>query len=82
MATAGVPVARTRIERQRLNLNLSNKAYEELRALSEKTALSMTEVVRIGLGLAKIAIEESERGNKLIVTRATGEPLREIVFLH
>jgi hypothetical protein len=40
----------------------------------------MTEIVRLALGLVRVAISESRQGNKLIVTNAKGEPLKEIVL--
>jgi hypothetical protein len=40
----------------------------------------MTDVVRLGLGLVKIALEASKNGNRLVVTNAEGQPLKEIVL--
>ena len=40
----------------------------------------MTELVRLGLGLVKIAIEAERRGHRLIVTTAEGDPVKEIVL--
>jgi hypothetical protein len=65
---------------KRLNINLSETAFGELQMLARRTRRSMTELVRLGLGLVKISIQEAARGNKLIVTTADGQPLREIVL--
>jgi len=40
----------------------------------------MTELVRLGLGLVKVALEAQQNGNKLVVTTAEGQPLKEIVL--
>ena len=68
------------LERKRVNFVLSEKAYTELAALSRRTGRSMTELVRLGLALAKIAIEAELEGRKLIVTTTDGNPLKEIVL--
>jgi len=41
---------------------------------------SMTELMRLGLGLVKIAIEAEKRGQRLIVTTDEGVPVKEIVL--
>jgi hypothetical protein len=40
----------------------------------------MTDVVRLGLGLVKIALEAKKDGNRLVVTNSEGQPLKEIVL--
>jgi hypothetical protein len=65
---------------KRINFQLSERAYMELTELSRETHRSMTEIVRLGLTLVKIAIEEQLKGNKLIVTTAKGTPVKEIVL--
>jgi hypothetical protein len=65
---------------KRLNLNLAPQAYDDLSSLSRTTNRSMTEIVRLGLGLMKLAFEEQARHNRLVVTDATLKPLREIVL--
>jgi hypothetical protein len=70
----GKPVPR------RLNLNLSPQAYADAVKLSEETSRTLTELIRLGLGLVKIAVEESRKRNKLIVTTEDGKPLKELVL--
>jgi hypothetical protein len=65
---------------KRVNFILSEKAHSELAALSKQTMRSMTELVRLGLGLAKIALEAESKGQRLIVTTAEGDPVKEIVL--
>jgi hypothetical protein len=64
----------------RLNVNLSERAREEVNGLSDDTGRSITDLVRIGLSLVKVVFEESRQGNKLIVTTADGKPLKELVI--
>ena len=73
-------VAPASMERKRVNFVLSEKAHSELAQLSRRTGRSMTELVRLGLGLIKIALEAEENNHKLIVTTTDGSPLKEIVL--
>jgi hypothetical protein len=65
---------------RRVNLNLSEQAYSDLQSLCKGTNRTMTEVIRLGLGLVKIAITEAGSGNKLVVASERGKPLKEIVL--
>lgn len=65
---------------KRVNFVLSERAYSELVTLSKETMRSMTEVVRLGLGLVKIALEAERQGNRLIVTTSDGKAVKEIVL--
>ena len=65
---------------RRLSLNLSEKAHSELLALSKETRRSMTEIVRLGIGLVKLAMEAERRGERLIITAPDGHPRKEIVL--
>lgn len=76
MASTATPV----ITGKRVNFILSERAYTELVALSKETMRSMTELVRLGLGLVKIALEAERNGQRLIVTTAEGQAIKEIVL--
>ena len=65
---------------KRVNFVLSERAHSELYTLSKKTMRSMTELVRLGLALVKLALEAEEEGNKLVIVSADGKPLKEIVL--
>jgi hypothetical protein len=65
---------------RRVNFVLSEKAHTDLVGLSKHSMRSMTELVRLGLGLVKVALEAQQNGNKLVVTTADGQPLKEIVL--
>jgi hypothetical protein len=65
---------------KRVNFVLSERAYSELVSLSKETMRSMTELVRLGLGLVKIALEAERKGQRLIVTTTEGDPVKEIVL--
>jgi len=65
---------------KRLNLNLSARAYDELAALSVETRRSMSEIIRVGLALAKIAINEGRAGNKVVITTKDGKPIKELIL--
>jgi len=65
---------------KRVNFVISEKAYSELVSLSKETMRSMTELVRLGLGLVKIAIEAERNNQRLVVTTSEGTPVKEIVL--
>jgi hypothetical protein len=65
---------------KRLNFNVSEKAHAELTALSHNTHRSMTEIIRLGVGLAKIALEAEQKGHRIVIANSNGEPLKEIVI--
>ena len=65
---------------KRVNFILSERAHSELVNLSRGTMRSMTELIRLGLGLVKLALEAERNGQRLIVTTAEGQPVKEIVL--
>ena len=65
---------------KRLNVNLPDGVHEDLRILAERSGRSMTEIVRTGLGLVRVALEEAERNNTLAVTNAKGLLVKQIVL--
>ena len=75
-----MPGVLPKVKGKRLSLNLSDAVYNDLEQLATQRQSSMTEIVRLALGLVRIAISESEKGNKLVVTSATGDALKEIVL--
>lgn len=54
---------------KRLNLILSERAYEDLATIAAENRRSMTEIVRVGLGLVRYALEAERNGHRLIVAR-------------
>jgi hypothetical protein len=67
-------------ETRRLNVNLPEGSYEEIRALADRSGRSISEIVRTGLGLVSIAMEEASRNNYLAVSSSEGKLLRQIVL--
>jgi hypothetical protein len=65
---------------RRLNFNVSERAYQELNNLAKSTHRSMTEIVRLGVGLAKLALDAEAQGNKVLIANSAGEPIKEIVL--
>ena len=69
--------------KKRINFLVSQRAFNELSNLSKTHNVSKTELVRIGLGLVKAALEAREQGYKLIVAKPRGdgvEGVRELVI--
>ena len=69
-----------RTEARRLNVNLPEDTYRQLKKLADESHRSMTEVVRTALGLVKIALEEERKDNSIAVVDRMGTPIKEIVL--
>ena len=68
------------LKTKRVNLNLTTKSYQDLEALAEKTGRTMSDIVRFGLALVKLYVEEDSKGNKLTIASPKGRPISEIRF--
>jgi hypothetical protein len=77
-AEAAVPAKK--LSGKRLSLNLADNVYDELVGLANERHSSMTEIIRLALGLIKVALQESKKGNKLVIASPTGEPLKELIL--
>jgi hypothetical protein len=66
--------------KKRLSLVLSAAEYEEACEMAQARNRSVTDTVRIALGLLKIAIDTHERGNKLLVQTPEGSPDIQLVM--
>jgi hypothetical protein len=66
--------------KKRLNLDLTPEAYELLQKLSDESGKNMADVLRTGLALYGIAMEEKEKGYTLaIVDTETNVVITRIV---
>lgn len=65
---------------RRLNVNLPEPVYVELQSLAKESGRSITDLMRMALGLVKIAVEETNRGNALFVGTRNGEPIKQLLI--
>lgn len=65
---------------RRLNVALSERAYSELLSASQETRRSMTELVRLALGVVKILLDAQRNGHRLIIATSDGQAVKEIVL--
>ena len=66
-------------KKYRLQIDFSEKAYKELESIQERLdAGSKSEVMRNALGVLRWIIDESDRGNRILVEKSDGP--REIMF--
>jgi len=65
---------------KRLNLILSSTVFEELAGLAKERRTTMTEIVRLALGLIKVAIHEANLGHKLVVAKENGDVIKELIL--
>jgi hypothetical protein len=73
-ASAASPTTR------RLNLILSQRAYDDAALTAKAHNRSMTEIVRLGLGLVKLALDAAANGDRIVIADKDGNPKREIVL--
>ncbi len=64
---------------KRINLNLSTKSYQDLQHLADTTGRTMTDIVRFGLAVAKLYLEETRKGKKFVIAK-NGKAETEIKF--
>jgi hypothetical protein len=66
-------------KKYRLQIDFSEKAYGELESLQERLdASSKSEVIRDALGVLRWIVEESDRGNRILLEKPEGT--RKIMF--
>jgi hypothetical protein len=65
---------------KRLNINLPEKTFNELDRLANESGRTMTELVRLAIGLVQVALDEQSHGRKLAVVEPNGKLLKEIVL--
>jgi hypothetical protein len=65
---------------KRLNLILSAGVFDDLASLAKERRTTMTEIVRLALGLIKVAIREANQGHKLVVAKENGEVIKELIL--
>jgi len=70
------PIEKEEKPDKRLSLILSAAIYEDVARLANERRTTMTEIVR----LVKVAIREAKLGNKLIVAKANGETIKELIL--
>jgi len=63
-----------------LNINLSPEAYDELQQLSNGSGCSTTEIIRLGMGFVRLAIEAAANGDKIVLCQSDGRPLKELIL--
>lgn len=65
---------------KRVNINLPESAYEDLRLLAASSGRSMTDIIRTGLSLASLASVESGKNNVLAIANLDGKILKELIL--
>lgn len=73
-------VEQPQLKLRRVSLNLPMASYQELEAVATKTTRTMTDIVRFGLALVKLYLEETGKGNKLVIASPEGKSISEIRF--
>jgi len=65
---------------RKVNFNVSEQAYTELSLLAKETQRSMTEIIRLGIALAKIALLAQRQRQRLVIADEHGTPVKELVL--
>jgi len=67
-------------DRDQFGFRLTPRAAKELSKLAERSDLPIAEVMRIAFGLVRVALNEIEAGNMIVVTTPAGRVIKEIVL--
>jgi hypothetical protein len=78
-AVADPPAAPAKSGR-RLSLNLAGPVYDELALLADERGTTMTEIIRLALGVIRVVIRETKQKHKLIIADQDGKALKELVL--
>lgn len=65
---------------RRLSLNLADSVYEEVALLAKERRTTMTEIIRLALGVIRVVIREAKHNHKLIIADHDGKALKELVL--
>lgn len=80
-AAGVVPINRPpTVKTKRLNVNLPEPVFGELEEIADQSGRSLTEVVRLALGLLAHATDAQRAGHKLAVVDSRGRLLKELVL--
>ncbi len=74
------PETNTKPSVKRLSFILSESAFGELQALADQSQKSMTELVRYGIGLMRVAEDAKRQKLRLMVVDSDNKAVREIVI--
>jgi hypothetical protein len=65
---------------EEIRLNLPGDQWTVLNALCARTGRPMASLIRLGLSLAKLALEETEQHHILIIATPEGKALHQVVI--
>jgi len=63
----------------RININLDNKTYEELKDLARRKGKNMSETLRDALAFEKWYQDNQDQGNRVLVEQSSSGTAREII---
>jgi len=72
---------RAKVQMRRLNLNLTESLYHEIEELALAEGRTMTEVLRIGLGLVHLAVKARRKGGQMAIIDSDNN-LHRVVLPH
>ncbi len=68
-------------EKVRLSLDVSEQLYKEIEHMAEVTGSTKADILRRALALAKVAVDEKQKGHKLGILDKDRKVLTEIIGL-
>lgn len=63
---------------RKFNILLSDTAHREIEEIAADNGVTLTEVVRLGIGLVKLAMDAERNGYRLMTVNADNEAVMEI----
>jgi hypothetical protein len=64
---------------RRATVRFSDSVYEQLNPLMQERGQSLGDMVRLGLGMLRLAVTTAKEGNRLVIVTPEGEALQEVI---
>lgn len=65
---------------RRFNLNIPERMFQDLEALSRQSGSSMSEIVKTALGLYAVASDETAKDHQVLIADRDGKPLKQLIL--
>jgi hypothetical protein len=65
---------------RKLGLSLGAPVFEEFSQIARERKSTLSQIVRLALGLGRVALTELKKGNRLLIVSSEGTALKELVL--
>lgn len=72
--------AAAQVSEKRFSVTLSGSAYNDLKEIADSTGRTMTDVVRLGIGLVRTFTNETRLGHRISVSSSSGQVIKDLIL--